>query len=224
MSTLALQSTLTATEAAVVASVNVRDVNRVIDERILPKDFYTVGKDRTRRLSADSCVLICFYFKTANRLTAAERIRAISDAGAHLSASLTKQGKCIDALANKWLITEDSLTIDFAPFVKSVLGQLSKLEEARALVEEDADILGGVPVIRNTRIPVYDVAASVAAGISTNRLVAAYSGLTAKDVELVAFYAEANPQRGRPRRSPPLPSARLSVVATRRLPRRKRSA
>jgi uncharacterized protein (DUF433 family) len=223
MGTLTMQ-TLTPTEAAVVASVNVRDVNRVIDERILPEEFYTVSQDRTRRLFVDSCVLICFYFKAANRLTAEERIRTISDASARLTASRVKDGRRAGALMNKWLVTEDFLTIDLAPFVRSVLGQLSRLKEARALVVEDLGILGGAAVIRNTRIPVYDVAASVAAGMTTERLLAAYPGLTAKDVELAAFYAEANPQRGRPRRPPTSPSAELTLVASRRVPRRKRSA
>lgn len=45
---------LTPTEAAVVASMEVRDVNRVIGESILPKDFYRINPDRTRRLRADA--------------------------------------------------------------------------------------------------------------------------------------------------------------------------
>lgn len=53
---------LSPTEAAVVSSVEVRDVNRVIDESILPKDFYSVNPDRTRRLWADACTFISFYF------------------------------------------------------------------------------------------------------------------------------------------------------------------
>jgi uncharacterized protein (DUF433 family) len=41
----------------------------------------------------------------------------------------------------------------------------AELDKARALVVEDPEILSGTPVIRNTRIPVYDTAASVAAGL-----------------------------------------------------------
>lgn len=220
MSALA-QPTLTPAEAAVVASVTVRDVNRVIDERILPNELYVVANDRTRRFFVDSCVLIAFYFKTANQLTAEERIKTIADASTRLPSILMKEGSRRNASARKWVITEDFLTIDLAPFVKSVREQFSKLQEARALVVEDPEILGGVPVIRNTRIPVYDVAASVAAGASTNRLVAAYPGLTARDVELAALYAEANPQRGRPPRTSTAPPRELSLVASRHLPRRK---
>ena len=121
------------------------------------------------------------------------------------------------------LVRTDFLTIDLAPFVKGVLGQLSKLEEARALVVADPEILGGTPVIRDTRIPVYDIAASVAAGTATDRLLAAYPGLSARDVELASVFAEANPQRGRPRRSETASSS-LALVSNRRVPRRKRGA
>jgi uncharacterized protein (DUF433 family) len=218
------QPTLTPTEAAVVASVTVRDVNRVIDERILPDELYAIAKDRTRLLFVNSCVLISFYFKTANQLTAEERIKTIADASTRLPSSLIREGSRRSASRSKWVVTEDFLTIDLAPFVKSVQEQFSRLQQARALVVEDPEILGGTPVVRNTRIPVYDVAASAAAGISTDRLLFAYPGLTARDVELAALYAEANPQRGRPRRVPSPSPRKVSLVASRRLPRRKRTA
>ena len=157
--------TLTPTEAAVVASVTVRDVNRVIDERILPDELYVVAKDRTRRFFVDSCVLIAFYFKTANQLTAEERIKTIADASTRLPSISIKEG----SRRSNCVVREDFLTIDLAPFVKSVQGQFAKLQQARALVVEDPEILGGVPVVRNTRIPVYDVAASAAAGFPISR-------------------------------------------------------
>jgi|ERR1700722_6037046 len=75
---------LTPTEAAVVSSVEVRDVNRVIDESILPKDFYRINPDRTRRLFADACTFISFYFHAAKYLTADERLRAIAVASPNL--------------------------------------------------------------------------------------------------------------------------------------------
>lgn len=219
-----VEPTLTPTEAAVVASVTVRDVNRVIDEKILPDELYAIAKDRTRLLFVDSCVLISFYFKTANQLTAEERIKTIADASSRLPSILIKEGSRRNASKSNWVVREDFLTIDLAPFVKSVRGQFARLQQARELVVEDPEILGGTPVVRNTRIPIYDVAASAATGISTDRLLAAYPGLTVREVELAALYAEANPQRGRPRRVPGPSPRKVSLVASRRLPRRKRTA
>ena len=221
---LQAQPTLTPTEAAVVASVTVRDVNRVIDERILPDKLYAIGEDRTRSFFVDSCVLIAFYFKTANQLTAEERVKTIADASSRLPSISIKEGSRRNASRSNWVVREDFLTIDLAPFVKSVRGQFAKLQQAREIVVEDPEVLGGTPVVRNTRIPIYDVAASAAKGTSTDRLLAAYPGLTAREVELATLYAEANPQRGRPRRTGGPSPRKVSLVASRRLPRRKRTA
>ena len=207
---------LTPTEAAVVSSVEVRDVNRVIDESILPKDFYRVNPDRTRRLLADACTFISFYFHAAKALTAEQRLRAIVAASPKLRAEPASR------LEKEWTIRQEFLTIDMAPFLKSVHQKLAELGEARALVVEDPELLGGTPVIRNTRVPVYDVAASVAAGLPMKRILAAYPGLTAEMAKLAAFYATANPPRGRPREQESRPAGAL-VVSTRRTPRRKRS-
>ncbi len=51
------------TEAAVVARVALRDVNRAIDEHILPEGFFSV--DDGRRVMATACALISFYFDSA---------------------------------------------------------------------------------------------------------------------------------------------------------------
>src|ERR1700761_730046 len=62
------------TEAAVVARVALRDVNRVIDERILPEGFLSL--DGGRRVAAAGCALIAFYVDSAKRLTSEERLIA----------------------------------------------------------------------------------------------------------------------------------------------------
>lgn len=214
--TLANANMLTPTEAAVVSNVDLRDVNRVIDESILPADFYRVHPDRTRRLLAEACTFISFYFHAAGSLTAEERLRTIATASERMRKEPTSR------LEKEWTVRARFLTIDLAPFLKRVHEKLSELGEARALVVEDPEVLGGTPVIRGTRIPVYDVAASVAAGLPASRILAAYPDLTAEMVELAAFYVTANPPRGRPREHSSRPLG-ASVVSTRRTPRRRRS-
>ena len=56
---------LTTPEAAVVAGVDVRDVNRLIDEHILPEDLYT--NEDSRRVWAWACTLIRFYYDAHHR-------------------------------------------------------------------------------------------------------------------------------------------------------------
>jgi uncharacterized protein (DUF433 family) len=86
----------------------------------------------------------------------------------------------------------------------------------------DPDVLGGTPVIRSTRIPVYDVAASVAAGVPADRILAAYPSLDADKIELATIYAQANPARGRPRSSDEFPKGAV-ILADRRVPRRRKA-
>jgi uncharacterized protein (DUF433 family) len=123
-------------------------------------------------------------------------------------------------LEREWIIRQDFLAIDLGPFLRSTRQRLARLSAARAFVVEDPDNLGGTPVIKGTRIPVYDVASSVTAGLPAERILAAYPGLTEEAVELAALYAEANPQRGRPRLLPSLPAG-VVIVSSQRKVRRK---
>jgi hypothetical protein len=63
-------------EAAVVARVTLRDVNRAIDERILPDGLFTV--EGARHVLVSACTLISFYFASAKQLIAEERLFAVS--------------------------------------------------------------------------------------------------------------------------------------------------
>lgn len=91
----------------------------------------------------------------------------------------------------------------------------NRLEKACAQVIADPEILGGTPVIKGTRVPVYDVAASVAAGVSMEEILASYPSLNREQVELGALYAEAHTSREEPRRrTAPPPGAK--IISSRR--------
>lgn len=208
---------LTTTEAAFVADVSVRDVNRLIDEDILPGQLYSTTDGR--RVSASACALLNFYVSAAELLTASERSNAIR--------SLWNESKAERAVWTirtwrqakpKWTVQHRFLTINFDRFVADTLERHHKLIEAQKIVVEDADILGGTPVIKGTRVPVYDVAASVAAGLSTERIKEAYPSLTDNQIELATLYAKATPPRGRPRQSEPAP-----ITAARKTVRRRKA-
>lgn len=200
---------LTLNEAAVVAEVSVRNLNRVIDERILPDHFVSVAEGR-RRVRSDGCGYVRFYFGMAERLTADARANVIY---AFSHDQLTAPGS--------WVYKDDVLTLNVGRFFKETRARHDKLRRARERVVEDPAILGGTPTIKGTRIGVHDVAAAVAAGSTAERLRAAYPGLSDEDVELAVLYAEANPPRGRPRRPvilPPGTSPTLELTVPR--PRR----
>jgi uncharacterized protein (DUF433 family) len=185
----AVIESLTPSEAAVVAGVSLRDVHRMIDEHILPEALYSATQ--TRSFKSQACALISFYFRAANRLTSEERQRTITRAS-----ESTREAQTIQ---------DEFLTIDLTPFHKEVEERMKRLQAAQNIVVMDPEILSGTPVIRGTRVPVYDIAASIASGIPVERILAAYPSLKRKHVELAALYVEANPQRGRPRPKAILP-------------------
>ena len=197
---------LTVSEAAAIAEVSVRDVNRVIDEHIVPEDLYSLKGGRW--LKADACAFVRFYFVAATKLTANERSHVIHT----LSATWPR----------RWVYTDELLTVRLEPFLDATQARHASLMQAREMVIEDPEILGGTPVIRGTRIPVYDMAASAAAGAGHDRLKAAYPGLAGAQIELASLYAEANPPRGRPRGARAA-SPRLPLVSERKVARRQRA-
>ncbi|RTL80182.1 MAG: DUF433 domain-containing protein [Hyphomicrobiales bacterium] len=204
------------TEAAMVARVTLRDVNRAIDEHILPEGFFSL--EDGRRVAATACTLISFYVHSAKRLTSEERLFAIREVGARLH---RLHARALASLVDEdWTVRDEFLTIDLAPFVRRTTEQMDRLGAAREMVVCDPEILGGAPIIRGTRVPVHDIAASIASGLAVERILAAYPSLDEKKVELAVIYAEANPARGRPRSSDALPESAV-VITDRSVPRRR---
>jgi uncharacterized protein (DUF433 family) len=191
---------LTPAEAAVVASVSVRDINRMIDERILPERWYR--SEGGRRVHVNACPFVGFYVRAAKALTAEERAFLINRLSDRIDTNAFRSSRGHWRKHSRpadWTIEDGFLTVSLWEFAASADDQHARLEEARVLVSEDPEILGGTPVIRGTRIPVHDVAASVAAGLSKDRIRAAYPGLDDRMIDLAVVYAEAAPPRGRPR-------------------------
>ncbi len=214
----AVAEMLKASEAAVVSRVSLRDINRVIDEHILPDAF--VSLDNGRHVLAAACSLIAFYFESARRLTSEERLFAIRTAEARLAKARPLSWAAL--LRQDWTVHHDFLTIDLMPFMRGASERLDDLVAAREIVTASPDIPGGTPVIRGTRVPVYDIAASVAAGHSVERIMEAWPNLDAEKIRLASIYAEANPLRGRPRVSGDIPEGSV-IVTDRRVSRRRKT-
>jgi uncharacterized protein (DUF433 family) len=185
----ALMEQLTTTEAAVAAGVSLPQINRVIDEKILPDDWYSTSPIRTVR--ADACLLIAFYFETADWLTASARLQTIRNAVIH--------GHTWEQWEH-YAVDDHFLTVRFADLWKNVNGRLRKLLAAERMVVQHREILSDTPVIRGTRVPVHSVAALFDAGTPMDRILKSYPSLTEVQIELASIYAKAVPQRGRPKR------------------------
>ena len=212
-------SLLTPSEAAVVAGVTVRDINRVIDEKILPEGFTTVEDGRRVQLAA--CPLVGFYFRAAKALTAEERLLLIHRFSERITGDMADHPFAGWSKAD-WTVRDGFLTVSLSDFVAEADDRSARLAAAREMVVEDTAILGGTPVIRGTRIPVYDVVASLAAGFPRERILAAYPGLDDTMVDLANRL-----RRGQPgaRPAPPLLTALppdATITAERTVPRHRR--
>jgi uncharacterized protein (DUF433 family) len=192
---------LTTTEAAVVAGVSVDDVNRAIDRKILPSNLYQTTETRT--IKRDACLWIAFWFETADLLTSSARQRVISE-GASRCPSWVELRTC------KFKESR-AIEVGFQSIWDDVDGRLKELLKAQEMVLEDPEILSGTPVIRGTRIPVYDVASLVAANTPTAELKELYPRLSEEQFQLAQVYAKARPLRGRPKRKSLPESRRISV-------------
>jgi uncharacterized protein (DUF433 family) len=87
------------------------------------------------------------------------------------------------------------------------------------MIVSDPEVLGGMPVIKGTRVLVYDLAASVTAGISRDRILAAYPTIKKHHLDLAVAYAKARPLQRQTHRFPTVAGATL--VKSGQIPRRK---
>lgn len=199
-------------EAAFVSGVEVQEVNRALDDRILPRGLFRLG---ARELSPMACVFLALYFGTATMLTAQSRRMVLKSVEALLPTIRMDMSR--DLLSKEWdlLLAEkcvrvNTVSVDLRPYVEYTVAHYAQLVELRDWVLSDPAILGGTPVIKGTRIPVHDVAASLRGGYPIARILSAYPRLCEGDVHRAALYAKTNPLRGRPSVASGLPAGAIT--------------
>ena len=89
--------------------------------------------------------------------------------------------------------------LDMERLATDSLRKAELYREARdRYVTSDADILGGTPVVRGTRLTVYAILGRLQGGDSVDDLEADYPELPREAFTAAALYARAHPLRGRP--------------------------
>jgi uncharacterized protein (DUF433 family) len=216
-------SGLTVTEVATVADVPTRYVYHIIDKNILPDALFAY--DGGRRFALSVPFLVALDAALANYLTIDARKEVYSNFFEHCSKAVIFESKAL--LTCRWdeewpaWPNMSALAEIWNPEVEKIPHEVRQrhtdLTEANVLVVRDPEILSGTPVIRGTRVPAYDIAASVEAGIDTREIADAYPAITLRDVELAHLWAKAHPPVGRPR------AAKRETGKTRKVPRKKRT-
>jgi uncharacterized protein (DUF433 family) len=177
----------TPTEAAAIVDLPVRFVQKAIDEGPLRAARRRDG----RALDLEDLVFLYLIGRIDSgfvRLTSSAKRQLRKKLGESLQASSDLDiGGCIFQLKSAY---------------RAVRKQLVKLQKAKCKVVSDPAIRGGLPVIKGTRIGVYEIAAMLEHEPDEADFLEEYPTLKAEDLKLSRIYAAAYPRRGRPPRHP----------------------
>lgn len=108
---------------------------------------------------------------------------------------------CLTTNDNLFVIIEvKGYPVDLGSYIERSAARAKEVDQAEALVHSSADILGGTPVFRGTRLPIDNVLGELSRGRTSDDLVAEYPDLTPAHIRAAQVYSIVNPRRGRPPR------------------------
>ena len=184
------QTFFTAAEAAALTRLSLKAVNNAIDKRtITARVTKKRGSKAARSVGEPALVYLCLERKLMKDTTPLFRRRLFE-------AIAVARAKGVSS------VSLGPLTLDFRPSWRELTQRIKDLRRAERLAEVDAEVLGGVPVFRATRIPIHQVAELLSEGETPETLRNGYPRLTQEMVRLAPIYAGAHPLRGRPRKRP----------------------
>jgi uncharacterized protein (DUF433 family) len=181
-------SLLNRREAAFLADVPLRAVDKAIEEK--------VARPRRARLRG-----------TALDSDDTVAIAVIAKAGVPLGPSMKKQIRSWTPTFRKQISKASELALSDVVVVRpdSSLRKIARsvdryLEDRERHIESNPEVRQGEPVIAGTRLPVHAVAERLQRGDSIEQLTEDYPGVPKRAFETARIYAEAHPRRGRPAR------------------------
>jgi len=177
----------TPAEAAAVSGLALKAVNNVIDKRIVPiVRPVTPGKRTSRRyLTREDLLRLRLEHGLAGRLPVEHRQALFRELASRPDAETLK--------------ADDLLIVDIGAARRQVENRVRDLEEAEAAIHSDPGIMGGEPVIKGTRMPVYNIVAQLEAGATEDEMVEGRTNLNKRHLALARVWVAAHPRRGRPK-------------------------
>jgi uncharacterized protein (DUF433 family) len=184
--------TFTPSEAAVVSGVPLATIHKAIDDGPL-------GSVRERKVGKRVLLETDVVYLAASSIFDPKLMQLTDRAKARLR-------KAIDSSARKpgRIPFLEGLDLDLRPVMAKVRSKTALLDRAKKMVVVNPRIRGGEPVIRGTRIGVYEVAAMVEDATEEEReeILAGYPTLKREQLDLALIFAASHPRRGRPPRHP----------------------
>lgn len=198
----------TPAEAGAVSGLKLKAVHNAIDKHIVEPVA------RARAATSEPVKRVGPRFLTGEDLV---RLRVWRGVGDTLSAE--RRHRLFVAIAAmpkaKTVKADELLIVDVGEARKQVDRGVRDLEAAEAIVAKDKATLGGEPVFKGTRIPVYGIAAMLEAGATAEELLSGYPKLTERLLDLARIWVAAHPRRGRPKS---LSDDGLKLKSTKRVP------
>jgi len=176
-----------------------RKINRLIDDAVLPRSV-RIKLGTRRALRAFAVPMVSFGASDGAKLSKGMRLEAM-----RMIEKFAKENRPRlrdEPKHAKHLRFESGcLVISLGESVSAAMAGLNKLGDALRRIIEYPDIRGGLPVMRGTRVSVYEIADALAAdGLEIT--LEDFPALGREDVEAAALYAKAHPWTGRPRSDP----------------------
>lgn len=188
-------------EAAFIAGLTGRQMSRVMAENLVPEPLIERRGSHPlfTRLGA---AFAHFYFAAEGLLIASARKQVLNELCERLGKVQSKNQVLnlmrLDAM--NWRVERNCVAVDLLPLLHEALLRAREVDEAHAVVSEDSDVLGGVPVFDGTRVPIGVVLGSLATGVDLARLKVSYPFLTETLIRGARVYEAVHPPRGRLRR------------------------
>ena len=186
-----MTATLSLTEAAVATGLEIKAVNKAIDNKVVLATRKRVPKRMRQVRLVPVRELICLQLEEELSPWFPLKVRK----------------KIIRQIAVKRLISEfrpsESFAINISAVRQKLATGLRQLQLAKKMVVSDPDVLSGEPVIKGTRIPIRLIADMIDEGVSLAEILEGYPRLTEEQVALSRLYVQAFPPRGRPPKKRP---------------------
>ncbi|HEV3157339.1 MAG TPA: DUF433 domain-containing protein [Candidatus Baltobacteraceae bacterium] len=171
-------------EAAILAGVRLQRVQNAITNRQFGRTFVLAGKGQ-RRIDL-SAVLTFAAQKQLGKVRIEPKL---------LYEALRKVG-----FPRGLVAITDAVTIDAPVLLGPTLRNIEIYDAARKRIVSDPAVMGGLPVVKGTRIPAHTLHARVMAGENIKAILKEYPYLDQEAIESAVLFIEANPPRGRPHR------------------------
>lgn len=186
-------------EAAFIAGLSDKQIQRVVDEHII--EMPLIQQENGRRYARLAAAFAKFYFDFEDVLTAGARRDAIKQVAKRVldrSDVADLMALNISPLIMSWDVEVKQLQVTFLKHVVDAQSRAAQVDAANRAIVEDEAILGGVPVFQGTRVPVDTVVAMARSEQAFASLQDHYPFLTPQLLQAAEIYQSVHPRRGRP--------------------------